>query len=68
MTSILALPFVAIWRLFEILIGLTGRLLALVLGLVLLIIGGIFSLTGVGAVLGIPLMLVGLLLLIRAIF
>jgi PAS domain S-box-containing protein len=56
MTSILAFPFVAIWRLFEILIGLTGRVLALTLGLLLLVVGGILSLTVVGAVLGVPLL------------
>jgi hypothetical protein len=68
MTSLLAFPFIALWRLLELLLSLTGRLLALTLGLVVLLLGGILSLTGVGAVLGIPLMAVGLLLLIRAMF
>jgi len=51
-----------------VLIGLTGRVLAFILGLVLLIVGGVITVTVIGAIVGVPLMLIGLLLLIRAIF
>ena len=68
MTDIVAFPFIALWRLFEFVVVATGRLLALVIGLVLLVVGGVLTLTVVGGILGVPLMIVGVLLLIRAIF
>jgi hypothetical protein len=69
-------PVVALWRLVAALIGLTGRLVAVLLGVVLFIAGGLLTLTVVGAVAGIPLMIaaggakhiVGLLLIVRGIF
>jgi len=51
-----------------IIIGLTGRLAGAVLGLALLIVGIILALTVVGAFVGIPLGLLGLLLMVRSIF
>jgi hypothetical protein len=50
-------PVVALWR-----------LVAVLLGVVLFIAGGLLTLTVVGAVAGIPLMIVGLLLIARGIF
>lgn len=64
--SLLFWPFVAIWKLVIFVIELTGRLIGAVLGLVLMIVGVIVSLTIVGAVVGIPLFIFGLLLLIRS--
>jgi hypothetical protein len=61
-------PFVALWRLVAAVIGLTGRLVAVLLGVVLLIAGGLLTMTVVGAVAGIPLMIVGVLLIARGIF
>lgn len=61
-------PFVAIWRLLAIIVEMTGRFVAMVLGIVLVIVGVIVSLTIVGAIVGIPLALVGLLLFFRGIF
>ena len=61
-------PFVAIWRLLTIIIALTGRLIAVILGLALMIVGGIASLTIIGAVVGIPLIIFGLLLMLRGLF
>jgi hypothetical protein len=52
-------PFWAIWRLLAWIVGLTGRLIAAVLGLVLMIAGLIFSITIVGLPIGIPLILFG---------
>ena len=66
--SIILWPFVALWRLLTWIVELTGRLLAVVLGLVLMILGIVMSLTVIGAVVGIPLALVGLLLVLRGIF
>ncbi len=61
-------PFWAIWRLVTWIFELTGRLLAIVLGLVLLIVGVALSLTVVGAIAGIPLAVLGLLLVFRGFF
>jgi membrane-bound ClpP family serine protease len=66
LVSCLAWPFVAIWRFLAFVLALTGRLLALVLGFALLLLGILASLTGIGAVIGIPLAIAGLLLLARA--
>ncbi len=61
-------PFVALWRLVALIIEMTGRLVAAVLGLVLMIIGVLASLTIVGLIIGIPLILFGFLLVIRGFF
>ncbi|MBC8334284.1 MAG: hypothetical protein ISR59_13690 [Anaerolineales bacterium] len=61
-------PFVALWRLIAGIVELTGRLVAVILGLVLMIVGVVVSLTVVGAVIGIPLAGVGFLLMLRGLF
>jgi hypothetical protein len=61
-------PFYALWRLVGFVLELTGRVVAAVLGLVLVIAGILISLTVIGAVLGIPLVLLGFMLMVRAIF
>lgn len=66
--SILTWPFVALWRLLALILDLTGRLLSIVLGVVLMIVGVIVSLTMVGAVVGIPILLFGFLLVVRGLF
>jgi hypothetical protein len=58
----------AIWKFLAVLTALTGRLIAGSIGLVLLIIGIILSFTFIGAVIGTPLILLGLLLVARALF
>jgi hypothetical protein len=61
-------PFVALWKLLAGLIQLTGRLVAVILGAVLMLVGGLVSLTVVGAVIGIPLAVLGLLIILRGLF
>lgn len=61
-------PFVAMWKLLAIIVEMTGRFVAMVLGIVLIMVGVIVSLTIIGAIVGIPLAVVGLLLLLRGIF
>jgi hypothetical protein len=61
-------PFWAIWRLLEIILTLTGRLVGTILGLVLMIVGIVVSLTVIGAVIGVPLLVVGFLLTLRSLF
>lgn len=61
-------PFALLWRLFALLMSLTGRLVALVLGLVLIALGVLFTLTVVGAAVGVPLALLGGLIMVRSLF
>jgi hypothetical protein len=61
-------PFVALWKLIAGIVALTGRLVAVILGLVLMLAGFLVSLTVVGAIVGIPLAIVGFLLVLRGLF
>jgi hypothetical protein len=61
-------PFVALWKLLAGIIGLTGRLVAAILGLVLMIVGVVATVTVVGAFIGIPLIIFGFLLILRGLF
>jgi hypothetical protein len=67
-TSCLLWPFVAVWDLVVWIVNLTGRLIAMLLGLVILIAGVILTLTVVGAVIGIPLAAFGILLMVRGLW
>jgi hypothetical protein len=62
------LPFWWIWQLLALIVGMTGRLVAILLGLVLMIAGVLVSVTIVGLIVGIPLILFGVLLIIRGLF
>ena len=61
-------PFVALWRLVTWILELTGRLVAVILGFVFMAVGAILSITVVGAILGVPLFLFGVLLVFRGLF
>lgn len=61
-------PFAAIWKLLAVIVEMTGRFVAMVLGIVLIVVGVIASLTIVGAIVGIPLGIIGLLLFFRGMF
>ena len=61
-------PFAALWRLISTIVEMTGRFVALTLGLVFVLVGVLISLTIVGAIVGIPLAIVGVLLFLRGIF
>ena len=60
-------PFVGLWRLMGFVLRLTGRLTAIMLGLVLMIGGAALTVTIVGAPVGIPFFIVGILLAARGI-
>lgn len=62
------LPFIALWKLITGIVEFTGRLVAVILGFVLLLVGILVSLTVVGAIVGIPLAIVGFLLVLRGLF
>ncbi len=61
-------PLVALSRLVALIITLTGRLVAIVLGFVFIVAGALLTVTVVGAVLGIPLALFGAMLVVRGLF
>jgi len=65
---VLLWPFWAVWRLAGLILEATGRLAAVVMGLALMIVGIVICLTVIGAVVGIPLALIGVLLVVRGIF
>ena len=66
--SIFIWPFYALWKLVSAIIQLTGRLVAVLLGLVLMIVGIILTVTLIGAIIGIHLLIIGFLLVLRGIF
>ncbi|MCL4273752.1 MAG: hypothetical protein QY328_02230 [Anaerolineales bacterium] len=61
-------PFAAIWKLLAVIVEMTGRFVAMVLGILLILAGVLVSLTIIGAIIGVPLAIIGLLLLLRGIF
>jgi hypothetical protein len=61
-------PFWAIWKLVLGIVAASGRLVAVLLGLVFLIVGAVLTWTVVGAIIGIPLIIFGLLLMVRGLF
>ncbi len=62
------LPFWWIWQLLASIVSMTGRLIAIILGLLLMAVGVLVSVTIVGLIIGIPLILFGVLLVIRGLF
>jgi hypothetical protein len=66
--KIIAWPFIALWRLVIGIVQVTGRFVAAILGLILMIVGVVLTLTIVGAIVGIPLFTFGFLLVIRGFF
>ncbi len=61
-------PFWALWRLVTLILAATGRLVAVILGLVFILVGFILTATFVGAIVGIPFIVFGFLLIIRGLF
>lgn len=61
-------PFIALGKLVEGIMKVTGRLVAIMLGFAFLILGIVLSLTFIGAILGIPLAVLGFTMIIRGLF
>jgi hypothetical protein len=61
-------PFWAIWKLVIGIVAGTGRLVAVILGLVFLIVGIVLTITVIGAIVGVPFIIFGLLLMVRGLF
>ncbi len=62
--KLLMLPF----KLVEFILKFSGRMMAVILGLVFLAIGIALSLTIIGAIFGVPLAIIGFLMIIRGFF
>jgi len=61
-------PVAALWDLLAFVLRLTGRVLGVILGFVLMAVGILLTFTVVGAPLGIPLAILGFLVLLRSVF
>ena len=61
-------PFWAVWRFLTWILNLTGRLLIIILGLALIIVGAVLIITVILAPLGIPIVIFGFLLILRGLF
>jgi len=61
-------PFVALWDLLALVLNITGRVLAAILGVGLMIVGIALTMTVAGAPIGIPFAILGFLLIIRSLF
>lgn len=61
-------PFQAIWRLITWIVRLTGRLLAIILGFALIIIGAVLCITIILLPVGVPMIVFGFLLTMRGLF
>jgi hypothetical protein len=61
-------PFVALWSLLTAILKMTGRLVAALLGIALIAVGIILTITLLAAPLGIPIGVLGFLLLVRSVF
>ncbi|MEM1486039.1 hypothetical protein V6615_14385 [Oscillospiraceae bacterium PP1C4] len=66
--NILLWPFRMVWLLIGFLFKLMGRLMSAIMGVVLLAVGILLTLSVVGAFIGIPLVITGFLLIVRSIF
>jgi hypothetical protein len=61
-------PFYAIWRFATFILKLVGRILCAVIGLALMFVGVTVTISVVAAPIGVPIVALGFLLLIRALF
>jgi len=65
--NLLLLPFRLVWWIARLIVGLTGRLLAVLIGVVLVAAGVILTLTVIGAIAGVPLIAIGVGLILKGI-
>jgi len=61
-------PFVAVWKLLATILLITGRVLGIILALGLMAFGIALTMTLAGAPVGIPVAILGFLLMIRSVF
>lgn len=68
MVGILLWPFKLVWNLLAAILNLTGRLVAILIGLMLVLVGVSLSATIIGAIIGIPMIVFGAALILRGLF
>ncbi|MCD4774573.1 MAG: hypothetical protein K8S15_00815 [Candidatus Aegiribacteria sp.] len=68
MTAPVMQPFTLIWKLVTGILVLTGRLVAGIIGTVFVVLGVVLCITVIGAIAGVPLILIGILLILRCLF
>lgn len=61
-------PFVAVWNLLGLVLNIIGRIVGVLLGLALMAVGIVLTMTVAGAPVGIPVSILGFLLMIRSLF
>lgn len=66
--QIILWPVRFVWRVLTAILALTGRVIALLVGFALLLVGALLTITGIGAIVGIPFMGLGFLLIMRGLF
>ncbi len=66
--KLLLLPFVLLWKLLALVVNLTGRLLAVTIGLVFIVVGGVLCITVIGLIPGVVLVGFGFLMVMRGLF
>lgn len=67
-TPVVLWPIVLVWKLITGLVELTGILIALLVGFAFMMIGVALCLTVIGSVIGVPLLFLGILITLRAIY
>lgn len=67
-TSWITWPFVALMRLVGLIFELTGRFVAVLIGMLCVLVGVILTATVIGAVIGLPLIAFGFVLFVRGLF
>lgn len=61
-------PFKAVWKIAGLIFDLVGNLLSIVIGLSFIIVGVLLTLTIIGAIVGIPMIIFGTALMLRGLF
>ena len=67
-TPILLWPVLAVWKIITFFANAVGILITLLLGFVLMVSGFLLTSTIIGAIIGVPLFIAGLLLFIRGLY
>ena len=67
-TPLVLLPFTLLWRLVSFVVETVGILMGLLVGFVLMVVGAVLCLTVIGSVVGLPLLFIGVLITLRAIY
>ena len=68
MIRILLWPFELLWCIASLIFRVVGSLLSAIIGLALIILGVVLTVTVVGAIIGVPIIFTGALMIIRSIF